>query len=1096
MASMSADAHGSAEENRFGAAGVPSPEGPPRRAARLDAPGGGHASASAWLASRGLPRPRLAAAAPAAKTQGFPAGAFAVANHVDAVSPTENLDSASIAYNPSRGEYLVVWHAFVRETATDIYGRRLSASGSPIGAAFVICDAAGVQAVPHVAYESTTGTYWVTWSDFRNGDIPDVMVRRVSGTGSLVGSEIQANGPVNEAFASRIACGSGRCVVTWQNVEADGDSHVLIQGYEASGATFVPILLLTDAVGVAAEPDICYNPTDQHFTLAWQTSNGSNWDVSMFVLNRDLAGVAWGPVSTASGHQGLVRIAYSPGAGRYLVVWQDSRSQQTWDVYGQLVGRDGALSGSPLAIYAGSYHDTDPVVVAHSSSSEFVVSFQRDISGAEQYQVYGARVSGSGSVGQAFPIRLWYNIRWSPALAQRTGSSEYIAAWTDLGSGIQNDIQAQRFRSDGTLTGSLVNVSVGRKGQETPSTAYNTRRDEYLTVWADYRSGSDYDVYARLVSSSGALLDQAILVASESFLYGVPEVAYNANTNEYLVVWQEVTSPSTGYEIYGQRLSAVGDLRGNAFHISRDTNTVNEGMPVVAYNPVAREYLVAWHAFTSSLWRIWGQRVAESGQLIGGNFVVNGSNGDANAPRIVHNPARNEYVVVWADFRNNRADVYGQRLTGTGARTGSDLAISTASGDKGRCDIDYNAADATYLVVWGDNRNPTSDIYGQMLGSGANLSGPAFSISASDYSEVAPLVSWDPVSNRFLVAWWEYHDATDYDVWACTVSGAGTVAGDWVPVTDAPEVQRAAKLSRGTTNGTMLVVWQDFRNGNYDIYGRLWKASGCGGDAETLCLNDGRFAVTVEWEDFEGKTGAGQAVPLTSDTGYFWFFRDTNLELMIKVLDGTGVNGYYWVIFGALSNVEYTITVEDTETGATVTYYNPSGNFASHADTAALPGGGKGGKGGHHLVEVPASGRSLADAELYTRLMAMPGGDGPVRSVDSCSPGSERLCLNSSRFAVEVDWSTTDGRSGHGRAVSLTSDTGYFWFFKDTNVELVVKVLNGRSLNGYYWVFYGALSDVDYTITVTDTQTGATRTYHNPQGQMASVGDTEAFYVP
>ena len=69
----------------------------------------------------------------------------------------------------------------------------------------------------------------------------------------------------------------------------------------------------------------------------------------MFLLNRDLAAVGWGPVSTASGHQGLVRISYSAGAGRYLIVWQDSRSQQSWDVYGQLVNRDGTLAGSPLA---------------------------------------------------------------------------------------------------------------------------------------------------------------------------------------------------------------------------------------------------------------------------------------------------------------------------------------------------------------------------------------------------------------------------------------------------------------------------------------------------------------------------------------------------------------------------------------------------------------------------------------------------------------------------------------------------------------------------------------------------------------------------
>ena len=75
----------------------------------------------------------------------------------------------------------------------------------------------------------------------------------------------------------------------------------------------------------------------------------------------------------------------------------------------------------------------------------------------------------------------------------------------------------------------------------------------------------------------------------------------------------------------------------------------------------------------------------------------------------------------------------------------------------------------------------------------------------------------------------------------------------------------------------------------------------------------------------------------------------------------------------------------------------------------------------------------------------------------------------------------------------MTSDTGHFWFFTDTNVELVVKVLDGRAINNHFWVFYGALSNVQYVITVLDTQTQTSRTYTNPQGTLASVADTAAF---
>jgi plastocyanin len=102
--------------------------------------------------------------------------------------------------------------------------------------------------------------------------------------------------------------------------------------------------------------------------------------------------------------------------------------------------------------------------------------------------------------------------------------------------------------------------------------------------------------------------------------------------------------------------------------------------------------------------------------------------------------------------------------------------------------------------------------------------------------------------------------------------------------------------------------------------------------------------------------------------------------------------------------------------------------------------------------------------------------------------------LNGGRFKVEVGWRVpSQGTSGSGRAVTLTGDTGQFWFFSANNIELVIKVVDGRGFNGKFWVFYGALSDVEYTIQVTDTATGNSKTFVNPSGHLASVADTSGF---
>jgi hypothetical protein len=130
---------------------------------------------------------------------------------------------------------------------------------------------------------------------------------------------------------------------------------------------------------------------------------------------------------------------------------------------------------------------------------------------------------------------------------------------------------------------------------------------------------------------------------------------------------------------------------------------------------------------------------------------------------------------------------------------------------------------------------------------------------------------------------------------------------------------------------------------------------------------------------------------------------------------------------------------------------------------------------------------------LAAVLLALGLASAPALAQTACSPTSAHLCLQGSRFQAEVSWSVPGLGSGVGQAVPLTADTGYFWFFSSSNVELVVKVLDGRAVNGHFWVFHGGLSDVAYTLTVTDVLTGAREVFDNPRGQLVSAADVAAF---
>ena len=104
-----------------------------------------------------------------------------------------------------------------------------------------------------------------------------------------------------------------------------------------------------------------------------------------------------------------------------------------------------------------------------------------------------------------------------------------------------------------------------------------------------------------------------------------------------------------------------------------------------------------------------------------------------------------------------------------------------------------------------------------------------------------------------------------------------------------------------------------------------------------LQLRDGRFLVTAVWNDPRGNSGIANPVPLTSDTGYFWFFNESNVEVVIKVLDGCRPNDRFWVFAAGLTNVGVVISVDDTETGQVNVYTNTLGEpFQPLQDTDAF----------------------------------------------------------------------------------------------------------------------------------------------------------------
>jgi hypothetical protein len=143
------------------------------------------------------------------------------------------------------------------------------------------------------------------------------------------------------------------------------------------------------------------------------------------------------------------------------------------------------------------------------------------------------------------------------------------------------------------------------------------------------------------------------------------------------------------------------------------------------------------------------------------------------------------------------------------------------------------------------------------------------------------------------------------------------------------------------------------------------------------------------------------------------------------------------------------------------------------------------------LALANATGGASIDPDRGTASLTILDDDG---STAACDPSSSTLCLAQGRFQVSIDWRSPQGNVGRGTVEPVSDRSGLVWFFNQTNVEMLVKVIDACRDFGSYWVFFAATTNVDFTMTVTDTATGIVKQYANPMGQAAApVQDTFTF---
>ena len=729
--------------------------------------------------------------------------------------------------------YLVVWDSYRSgpgsgTTGRDIYGLRVQTNGTLWAYPIAICTANGAQHAPDLAYNSSSGHFLVVWYDYRSG-LPDIYGQLVDSFGNLIGSEIAICTATGSQYYPRVAYNSddNEYLVVWQDHRVAGEIYG--RRISSTGTLLGSEIVIASGTGSKILPAVDYSITLHRYMVVWGDYRSGNCDIYGRRVQENGTLDPEKAICIAPGDQRHAAVSLNGFNYNWLVVWQDSRNLSTngYDIYGRLVDYDGDPIGSELVIAAGAQDEDLPRLVYNVNINPpverewLVVWHDQNVSPVGGIQA--RRVYGTGTFdGASFTVSAGDATATAPAVCydDTWGTNTYLVVWEDYGDseGGHGEVFGQRVNDDASLEGEPRGISKWTD-QSDAALAYNPDDDEYLLVWRDQRGG-DYDIWGRRLDGFGNPIDWDFIIGGGSGVQWSPDVAYSSYARRYLVVWT-----SDYDEVWGQVIEFDGVFLGSNFAIC--TATGFKWSPAVASSNSDKGFLVAWTDDRNPSSDIYGRRINNNGTLGPSELLICIDSNEQSTPAIAYAPSSgtdtDPYLVVWYDERNGSAnrDIYARRVFRTGG-LGGEFAVTTDPDHQESPSVGYNSDDDQFLVVWKYRAGSTQDIYGRRVSPSGATVDASFAVCTQADAQWNPAVAYSPVGQMYLVAWEDSRNVVA-DIYGTRVSRGGAPSGSDFGICTADRSQNYPDLAYGSTQDLFLVTWSDDRIWwrSDDIYARL-----------------------------------------------------------------------------------------------------------------------------------------------------------------------------------------------------------------------------------------------------------------------------------
>lgn len=467
------------------------------------------------------------------------------------------------------------------------------------------------------------------------------------------------------------------------------------------------------------------------------------------------------------------------------------------------------------------------------------------------------------------------NDQSQPSVAYDIVNNNYLVVWSDFRSGSNTDIFGKLCSGSATglgaatpVCGAEFPITTAAANQDKPKAAFDPATQKYLVVWSDNRTagsalGAEIAgsiISGQFVSSTGQLLTRAGAAGTDVFDISTqdansisqsePDLVFDQPRNRFIAAWVDKTDADN----VNVSLPLTGLNCSNSVTVTyipvpvADTNMVRSIEIAPANGALSTPQDFSKLLFTSGfsdvpdipeITAVWSVQINEA------------------KPRIVVAPT-GEYFIAWSG-KNETVTLHLPYTRGTPVppATTAPCAYGTAAFVASNVDADVKvkirkdagfglfqdfsfgtkatnpavAADpntARLLLAWEEQSGASKSIQGQLIDfTNFTNFGNQINISSGTGDRSTPVVAFDNVNQRFLVAWEDARNlsanVTSMDIFSQFIDPQGNLSGGNAIVTTAVGNQLAPAMAFGDVDfRDFFIVWKDGRNpADADLFGQL-----------------------------------------------------------------------------------------------------------------------------------------------------------------------------------------------------------------------------------------------------------------------------------